>query len=225
MNDTATTPAVIPPADLSEECPAVLAWANALVVATPDDMAAAAERLTAIKTMAKRVDEFFRPIKQSADAHKRAILDAEKKLAGPLAEAERKAKAAMVAYTDAVEERRQAEERRLQAEADARARREREALEAKAAAAKRPETQQKYAEAATAVAAPVVRVASPIAKANGVSTRKVWRHRVKDAGLVPREFLIVDDKKLAAYAAAMKEGARVPGVEFFTETIMSASGR
>lgn len=51
----------------------------------------------------------------------------------------------------------------------------------------------------------------------GWTTQKRWKAKVVDETLVPREFLIVDTVKLNKYATAMKETAKVPGVEFFFE--------
>lgn len=54
-----------------------------------------------------------------------------------------------------------------------------------------------------------------------------FAHGIQFASLqdVPAELLVVDDKSLDEYAAAMKEQANVPGVEFFTEDILSARGK
>jgi hypothetical protein len=47
-------------------------------------------------------------------------------------------------------------------------------------------------------------------------SRKVWRFEIQDAGLVPREYLTVDEKKIRA---AVREGAReIPGVRIYQET-------
>lgn len=57
----------------------------------------------------------------------------------------------------------------------------------------------------------------PPAATKGVSTRKLWKHRVVNATLIPRLFLIPDEKALAALAISQKENANVPGVEFYAE--------
>lgn len=221
----ATDLAVQTPADLEQEVSPLVAWAKGLKVTTPDECAAAGDRLKAIKGAMTRVVAFFKPMKQKADETKKAILDAEKKLAEPLQEAEGLAKRAIIAFQNAEQEKARAEQRRLQAEADERARREQEALLKKAQAAKKPETQQRYQEAAAAVTAPVVAVAPSVPKVSGITTKLVWRAKVIDAAKVPREYLMVDEKKLDGYAKAMKEGAKVEGVQFYTESILSASGR
>lgn len=44
-----------------------------------------------------------------------------------------------------------------------------------------------------------------------------WSFEVVDPEKVPREFLIVDTKKLGQYARSMKETANVPGVKFYAK--------
>lgn len=122
-----------PPADLSADVGGITAWAKALVISTKDQYADAAERLKQIKTIGGRVAAFFKPMKLQADAAKKAILDAEKQMAGPLDEAERFAKAALLKFQQAEEAKAEAERKRLQAIADAQAAKEKAAREAEAA--------------------------------------------------------------------------------------------
>jgi len=78
------------------------------------------------------------------------------------------------------------------------------------------------AEASTALAAS----AEPIATAAGTSSRKVWRFRVTDESAVPRQWLTVNVDAIAGYVKATKGKPQpIPGVEFFQETVISASRR
>lgn len=212
------------PVDVEKELPALTAWARSLKVTTALEFNDAAERLKSIKGAMKRVVDFFKPTKQAQDEAKRRILEAEKKLLTPLEEAEGYAKRAMLTYQQEQQQIAQEEQRKLQAAADLAARKERERLQKLSDAAKKPETQQKYAEAAAEVSAPVVHVPTAAPVVAGITTKKVWKYRVTDAALVPREFLMVNDKALAGYARAMKGAVPVAGVEFYSEDAM-ASGR
>lgn len=58
----------------------------------------------------------------------------------------------------------------------------------------------------------------------GQSFRKHWKHEVMEPSMVPDEFWIIDEKRLAAYAKAMKENAKVDGVRFYTEEVAYSSG-
>ena len=57
----------------------------------------------------------------------------------------------------------------------------------------------------------------------GIQLRKRWSYRVTDIDAIPREFLVLDESKLQKYADAMKDTAKVNGVEFFIETSVAAS--
>jgi len=50
------------------------------------------------------------------------------------------------------------------------------------------------------------------------SIAQYWKHEVVDAAKIPREFLLVDEKRLAKLARTEKGEAKVPGVKFFTIT-------
>jgi hypothetical protein len=103
-------------------------------------------------------------------------------------------------------------------EAEEEAARAQDAEDVAAAAELAEEARRKAEEAATAEAAisslpepalPKATVAAP-AKPTGISQRKVWKHTVVKPELVPREFLVVDEK---AIRQAVRDGVReIPGV-------------
>lgn len=107
-----------------------------------------------------------------------------------------------------------------QAKADEAARKERERLASQAAAAEaagKMERAEQLQQRASTVVAPVMQPKVSTAKGLGMAVRMVWKSRVRDASKVPRQFLMVDEAKLAAYAGAMKDSAEVEGVEFYQE--------
>jgi hypothetical protein len=79
----------------------------------------------------------------------------------------------------------------------------------------REEAARKQAELEAAVPAPVARV-----ETKGISTREDWDFEILDVNVIPREFLTIDESKLRRYAKAMKVDAIVPGVRFFSKTIV-----
>lgn len=83
------------------------------------------------------------------------------------------------------------------------------------------------AETALTKAAQVIapKVEAWIPQIAGQHNKTIWRARVVNAALIPREYLMVDEAKLANYAKAMKETANVPGVDFYTEISKSSSSR
>ena len=135
------------------------------------------------------------------------------------------------------EARRAADAARAKAEETANAARrkklleEAEANERKAAAAQAKQEVQE--EKAAAVVAPVVAVAAPIPKANGINTRKTWKAKIVDLPAFLAfcceskcfDLLLPNEKMLDGLAKSLKEMAKLPGVEFSEVVSMSASGR
>ena len=159
--------------DFAAEVSPWASWARGLAITTPEEFTGAAEQLKAIKALEKEIERSYGPLKTKAwQTHKAIVLEEKRQLA-PLLMAERKCKRAMLCYQEREENKRRIEQVRLQAAADLRARKEREALEAAAKRAKKPETQQRYEEAAAAVVAPVIEVASQAPSIDGISTRTV----------------------------------------------------
>ena len=210
-----------------------LTWperAAAVVITDPASYEAGGGLLKAIKALRNRIAETFDPhIKRAHEAHKLLVkekADAE----APLTQAESTIKRALVAYTEAEEKRRREEERRLQEEArkaeEARRLEEAAALESYALEhgdAGMLETAQEIV--AAPVVAPVVVLQSERPKVAGLSYRDVWKFRVVNAALVPREYMAVDETKIGAVVRAMKGTVTIPGVEVYCEKVASASGR
>lgn len=57
-----------------------------------------------------------------------------------------------------------------------------------------------------------------------IGLKRVWKHRVIDASIVPDPYKMVNDPMLAKFAVATKGLVKVPGVEFYQEDIL-VSGR
>ena len=56
-------------------------------------------------------------------------------------------------------------------------------------------------------------------KVQGVQFRTVWRFRIFDEELVPREFMRPDEIRIGAVVRAMKGATRIPGVEAYEEKV------
>jgi hypothetical protein len=251
------------PADIKEQVPTVVAWASDLTIANHIQYEAAAERLLSIKEYGKKVDAFFKPIKQAADATKKAILDAEKLLTGPLADAERQVKTKLVGFQNEEQRKREAEQRRLQAIADEKARVERQRQQQAAAEARKKADEERQKadefrkkaeeasaeerrkllaqantaerragaaeakeeaakEEAAAIIAPTVAVSEPSAKVSGISTAKIWKFRIVNPDLIPRNFLVPDEKAIGTVVKALGERANIAGIETYQEDSMRA---
>lgn len=73
---------------------------------------------------------------------------------------------------------------------------------------------------ASQVVAPVAQQAAP--KVGGISVPKVWIFEITDAALVPREYLVVDEKKIRGVVQALKGATSIPGVRVFEQKRIAA---
>jgi hypothetical protein len=195
-----------------------------MVVRNAGDYDSAIAYIKENKAAQARAKEVLDPICDAANKAHKAATALRNRILDPLLTGERRAKAAATTWAQEQERIRQAEQRRLQAEAEEAARRERERLEKQAAKLKTPELREERLEQAAQVVAPVVTVAPVVQKVAGAGLRKTWKARVVDVDKVPRSFMIVNDGALQAYARATKGAAPVAGVEFYEDSTMSVRG-
>lgn len=210
---------------LKQDLTPVVQQAGSIIVSNPQNYQGAADFLKAVKAAQKKVVDFFAPMKLKAHEAHKLITTTEAATLKPLTEAEATIKRKMLDYATEQERIRQEEQRKLQAAADDKARREREALEKKAAAMKTEAKRQEYQEAAAAVVAPVVEVAKVTPAVAGQSIKKTWRAVVVDAGKVPREWLVVNEPALQAFARSTKGAVPVAGVEMYEESSLSSGSK
>jgi hypothetical protein len=192
-----------------------------VVVRNAEERASVYGYVKKVKDYRTDVVAFFAPIKQKAHEAWKAITEKEKYFTNKLDGFENTAKRAILTFDQAEEEKRFAEQRRLQAVADEQARKEREKLEKEAAKLKTPELKEARLEAAAAVTAPVIEIAQTAEKQKGEATKTTWKARVINAALVPREYCVPNEKELDAIAKATKGSKQIPGVEFYTEQTLS----
>jgi hypothetical protein len=196
---------------------AMVDWSGSLVIVDDQQRTTAIEGLKRVKSHCKKIKEWFKPSKDASHKAWKTIVAQEKEVTNVLDDVEKKAKAVIVTYDDAQKKLRKAEQARLQAAADKTARLERERLLREAAKLKTPELREERMEQAEEVVAPIIQ-APVIEKAKGASTRKVWNARVVDTGLIPREYMLVNEKALNAMAKATKGAVKIAGVEFYSES-------
>lgn len=135
------------------------AWTQNVIVQNPDQRREVFEAVQSVKSMKMRVVNFFKDSKEKAHATWKAIVANEKGFTDRLDAFEAAGKRAIIKYDQAEEEKRLAEQRRLQAIADEQARKEREKAEAEARrqrqieeeARQKAEAARRAAEAADAV--------------------------------------------------------------------------
>jgi len=161
--------------------------------------------ISRLQAQKKKVVEFFSdPKKKAADAHK-AIVNAEKAMLAPVETRINALKVATTRWYAAEQQRIAAEEEKARKEAESMA-----ALAAEAEESGDSETAQEAIIAATLAQATV----SVMPKSKGTAMRELWSAVVVDPSLVPREYLIVNQKALDALARATKGSVTIPGVKF-----------
>jgi hypothetical protein len=214
--DPSTNPEV---RELTRQTQELAALGVAYSVKTQGEYLHAGEDLKRIKAAKDRLEKLRKSMTQPLDAAKKAIMDFFRGPEAQLEDAERRIKRAMIAYQDEQERIWREEQRR--AEEAARKERERLAAQAqKAAASGKVEKAADLEQRAAAVVAPVIHREPP--KVTGVATREVWKFEVTDPAAVPREYLMVDEKKLGAVVRAMKGDTNIPGVRVWSEKSLAA---
>lgn len=246
-----------PPAaeEIKHQALSIVEQAGALAVRNADDYARAGELLLAIKGVRAKIDAAFDPIVAAAhQAHKVAV--AQKKAQDePLARAEAIIKPRMSAWAVEEERKRQAEQARLQAEADKKAHEEavaaakaRAKAEAEALAAARRLEKAGDAAGAQAVLdeaaavppppppmpAPAVVVPSAVPRVAGVAPVKRWTFEITDRPAAIRaalanpalSFLVtLDETAMGRLVTAQKGAFHLPGVRAFQSSGIAAAAR
>lgn len=195
--------------------------AQMLTINTAQDYDGAAEFTKQVKSLSKRIKDYWEPLKKSARASWQSLVDREKELLTPLEKAEAEVKAKMAAYQRKVQE----EERAARELAEKLKREEAERLLAEAARAAEQGNEME-AEIILAQAEiietsqPAVQMQAP--KATGVSTRTLYRAKIIDESKVPTEVAgvvirPVDLSAINKLAQASKGKVQIPGIEIYEE--------
>ena len=210
--------------EIQQEVSLVEIQAKEMVISTDSDYERAAEFGRQIKTQAKVVTDFFKPMKDSADQAHTAVCDREKTMLKPLQEAEKILKKSMTAYFQEKERKRKELEMKMQREAEA----ERERMLNKAAAleaeGRTEEAEDVLMDAQlTESVATQATVIMDIPRAKGVSSGKDWEIEAIDHEKVPVNFSgveirPVDEKAIMRLIRASKGKIQIPGIKY-KETI------
>lgn len=217
---------------------------QAVVVGNQQDREEVSKNVKNARFIRSRVEKFFEEMKANAYKTWKGICSVEKSYTDKCDAYEKAANRAILTYDEGIrleqerlareaEAKRQAEEKaREDAEA---ARRLAEDAEDESTVADREallrESQEAERKAAEErAAAERLRQQTFVKRESGESVRSTWKARVIDTNLVPREYLIVDQKMLDAVAKSKKDQIAqkqfcIPGVEFYEDrTIVRKQG-
>jgi phage-related minor tail protein len=220
---------------LQEEINQMAGRANELVVKSSDQSLQAQECLRAIKSRAKKVEDFFAEMKQTAYDAWKSVVAKEKSFLDPLSTAESIIKRKVVAFQQEIERKQREEAARIEAQRaqEERLRKEELQRQADAAAAKgKAEKAEALRAKAEEYVAPPVFVPPVVAQASGTAFKKTWKAEVTDLpaflkavaeGRAPLGVISINESALNAYAKGVKGTMAVPGLRFFEATSMAVT--
>lgn len=213
---------------LQQETSLVIQKVSTLTINDHKDFEAAGNMLVELKTYIKKVQDFWKEPKEAAHKAWKNICEKEKAMLEPLQQAEKLIKTKMAEF----QKEQEAKQRAIQEELERKQREEAERLLQEAA--EKEEAGDKLGANLLMAQAELIEQSAPVATfqqptARGVSSKKVWKARIVDETQVPIEYMgillrPVDIKALNDIAKTSKGKARIPGVEFYEETIMSVRG-
>jgi hypothetical protein len=198
---------------------------NEFAITTNDEFVAAGEELKVVKAYWKTVDDQRKKIVDPLNQSKKEAQEFFTPFLDRAKTAESQIKAAIADWIMEQERIRDEAER----EAREKAQHEQDIIDKKAAKqAERAEAKGDYERAeeilATkpTVSVPVVTVETP--KVSGLSSRKLWKYRISASSMIPREYLIPNDKMLSGIAVSTQGAIKIPGVEFYSVSSVAMRG-
>ena len=197
---------------------------TSLVVKDNEGNAIATELLQSNKALQAKVHDTFDPICDKAHKSWKEAVSQRDKFLKPLQDAERTVKNKISAFI--MEQQRIARE--AQDKLDAARRKEEEkqraALEAKALKAEEKgntEKAEELREKKEEVFIPAAIVQNTVEKVNGQTSRTTYDFEIVDETLIPRKYLIVDDKKIRQMVKTFGKEASIPGVRIYPKVVVS----
>jgi len=206
---------------IEKEVSDVVLYAENITITDAESNDQADQFLIGVKALQKKVKDTFDPIvKKAKDTHTEACNQKNKHL-DPLLEAEKTAKNKMGDWFKLCE----AEKARLQAEIDAKAKAEKDALDkqkAEAVASGDLQAAANLEKQANEVIATKVNVQTEEKKKGASAPIKVWKTRIKDEALIPRDYLMANEKKINDMVVASSGSLIIPGVENYQDVVIRA---
>jgi len=212
--------------DMIAEAEKTLAVARAYHIDSPEMYQLAGTELKEIKGKIKVLETQRKSITDPLNAAKSRIMDLFRRPIDFLTDAEASLKRAMLTFQREEERKRQEAERIAQEATRKEQERLRKAAEKKAAKAEAKGDEDKAQELRENVPVlPLPTVAPTPRRVAGVSTREIWKARIVDESLIPRKYLVVNEKMLGDIARSTKGAVEIPGVEFYAEETIAAASR
>lgn len=212
---------------VEEKALSIVDQAKAVRVTDAETYTVAGSLWKSIGDMIKEVKDTFDPLVQAAHLAHKAVVEKRAKYLDPLTAAQKSVKKLMSDYDLEQERIRQEEQRRL-AEIARKQEEERllaEAILAEEEAKRNGATHEEAAQEAQAVidepvyVAPVVVAKATPKLQGGPVYRTVWKARIINEKLIPREYLVPDLVKINGVVRSLKGSANIPGVQAYEERV------
>jgi len=211
-----TTTTEAKPSDVEKQALIVAKQAQAVSIRTPEDYVIACTQACQVAGATKRVEEFFKPMKAAAHKAWRTVCDSENKVLTPL----QTAKSHLAFLIGRYQQEQEAERKRLEQTTRAQLRTQQEDKLLDRAQELEQEGRAEEADALLdqPVQTPVVVAPSVVPQVKGVSVREKWKFRITNEAKVPREYLMVDERKVQKVVDAMKSLTSILGIEVYEES-------
>lgn len=179
-----------------------------------------AELLRKIKEKSRNLETIRRGLTKGIDDTKKKIMDLFRGPIEKLNQAETHIKKLMIDYVNEQKCKQIIEENKMRELAD----KKRSELEMKSKKALENGNEiqsKKYAAQAENIVQPTL--PSPVNKINGINIRRIWKARIVNTNVIPREYLIPNIDALNKIAIETKGNKIIPGVAFYFEESLAAS--
>lgn len=218
--------------DLETEALTLPEKAKQIQIIDADSLHKGNEFIHVCRQLRKKIAETMDPIiKRAYGVHQEALAQ-KKKLEAPLIQAEDIVGPLIASYKRKIEEEIRAREEEKERKIEEERKKKEEALEKAAALEKagdygRADEEFKKAEEieeeeSLLALEPKFKAKAPETK--GTSIRKVWKFRLKNLKLVPREWLKLDEAKIGMAVRSSKGKIEIPGIEIYPEDSISLRG-
>jgi hypothetical protein len=172
----------------------------------------AAETLKSCKALQKKIEGFFAPLVAAANDTVKKIRDEMKRNLEPVLVVDAELRKSTAAWIAEQERQKAAEEHR----------RATEAAKARQAAEEQRKAEADFlAEVGLADTVPeapiIIAEAVPEIEKAGIGYRENWKFIIENEDKIPREYMMVDEKKIGQVVRALKDQARIPGVRVYVE--------
>lgn len=215
MTEIALTKEVL---ELKNQAPVLMEATRQVAISDSHSYAIAGELWLRLKIFREKWLEKMAPIKKSADQTHKMIVALEKEIDRPAEERQTRIKGLMEEYDRDQQEK--ARKQEVELARIARESQEARILEAAVEAEKSGDKALALTIIETPVQTPAVVIPKDVPKLEGGPVfREVWQFEIERADLIPRAYLIPDEKKIGQVVRAMKDQTNIPGIKVFSKRV------